>query len=447
MKLPEQVFICLLATSVRPTFSDFKETCTLGDEHYAVGDTWHPKLLPFGENTCVNCTCLTGGDVRCSGMDCPKPKCEEPRIVVGQCCPTCDVQREETGSQVNEQPGCEFYGHHHEDGDVFPSNKTALKPKHGNQCVLCACYRGDVICHLKTCLPNNKCQKAMRVDDDCCLHCQDVSSVKDHTKFISHNMNQTLEEGDCLYATGRQKNGTTWKPVIGQYGEMKCIVCTCFNGHINCERLHCPEESELKCNSSELDPDECCKQCTTQVKYDNKQLTEAKTCTTDSTNKNDKKHCSRKQQSSRKSRTRNKNRNKQGRRIFQAEMRLNDVLHKLCLPDKAQHLVYHTKGNNLESLVFDWTSHNTLEYISWTIRKGKLQNTERKTVSDPGEYRRNITVAELLGAVHKKNMKSFFKHLERKQRQCKKKCKRKILDRAIKRLKIQELDLTKSCDV
>ncbi|CAG5125908.1 unnamed protein product [Candidula unifasciata] len=417
MKLSEQVLICLLASSFRPTISDIKEICTLGDEHYGVGDTWHPKLLPFGDNPCVNCTCLRGGEVMCNGMDCPKPKCEEPRIVVGQCCPTCEVQMEdENRSQVKEGPGCQFYGHLYEDGDVFPSNKTALKPKHSNQCVLCACYRGDVICHLKTCLPNHKCQKTMKVDDDCCLHCQDVTSLRGHTKLISHNQNQTLEAGDCLSATGRQKNGTRWKPVIGQYGEMKCIVCSCLNGHINCERLHCPKLSDLNCTSSGIPADECCNQCVTDVKYNDKELTETTDCSKGSRDRNNKKLCPRKKQSSRKSRTRNKNRTKHGRRIFLAEMQLNDVVSKLCLPEKSQHLVYHTRGNNLESLAFDWKSHNSLEYIQWTVRKGKIQNTERKTVLDPVEYRRNITVADILGAVQRKNIKTFFKQLDRRQR-------------------------------
>uniref|UniRef100_A0A0B7A7Y1 VWFC domain-containing protein n=1 Tax=Arion vulgaris TaxID=1028688 RepID=A0A0B7A7Y1_9EUPU len=349
---------------------------------------------------------------------------------------------------VTDQPGCEFHGSHYEDGDIFPSNKTALKPKHSNQCVLCACYRGHVICHLKTCLSTLTCQKTMKVDDDCCLQCEQAPSLEDFTKLISDNMNHTLEEGDCLLTTGRQRNGTTWKPVIGQYGEMKCIICACINGQINCGRLQCPEHSDVKCDSSKVDPTGCCKQCTQKSKQKTQTENEEDKCLqTTSDNNQQKKHCMGKLKPSRNKRNRKKNVTENGRVLFQAEMHLNEVLHKLCIGDKSRHLVYHTRTNHFEALAIDLRNEQKIEQIYWTIRKGKFQTTERKYVLDPEEYRRNITVGDILGTVQKKDVKGFLRRLDKAQQKCKRKCKRKMLDKAIKRLRVQDVDLTKSCDV
>ena len=37
--------------------------------------------------------------------------------------------------------------------------------------------RGGVQCHLKTCLPNPRCRRMIRVEDDCCLECAGENCV------------------------------------------------------------------------------------------------------------------------------------------------------------------------------------------------------------------------------------------------------------------------------
>ncbi|PVD18909.1 hypothetical protein C0Q70_21468 [Pomacea canaliculata] len=113
----------------------------LGDKRYEVGKTWHPVLKPFGENTCVNCTCFTGGNVKCTGVDCPRPDCEEPKMVPGECCPTCDAGTEGSKEVEGKRPGCQFHGASFKDGDTFPSNRTGLRPTRQDQCVMCVCTK------------------------------------------------------------------------------------------------------------------------------------------------------------------------------------------------------------------------------------------------------------------------------------------------------------------
>ena len=33
---------------------------------------------------------------------------------------------------------------------------------------------------------------------------------------------------DCTSPMGLHQNGSSWNPVIGVYGEVKCIVCSCL---------------------------------------------------------------------------------------------------------------------------------------------------------------------------------------------------------------------------
>lgn len=67
---------------------------------------------------------------------------------------------------------------------------------------------------------------------------------------------------------------------------------------------------------------------------------------------------------------RNRKKNVQGKIKFQDDLRLDDVIHRLCIPNKTSHLVYHTKSKDHESLAFDWPSKNKIEYVNWTIKKG-----------------------------------------------------------------------------
>ncbi|XP_043188678.1 chordin-like protein 1 [Amphibalanus amphitrite] len=62
--------------------------CVSGVKLYPNGATWHPVMGPFGRLTCDLCRC-SAGTVECSHVQCPKPTCARPQVVLGQCCPLC----------------------------------------------------------------------------------------------------------------------------------------------------------------------------------------------------------------------------------------------------------------------------------------------------------------------------------------------------------------------
>ncbi|XP_012945927.1 chordin-like protein 2 [Aplysia californica] len=457
------IFVMVYRCSGKPSGGP----CVLGGEQYNVGETWHPKEFSSTANSCVHCTCLEGGQINCTGVDCPSPECEVPRFIHGQCCPTCDefdnitptVRGDEAGSPETDMPGCDFHGDHYEDGDIFPSNKTAYKPKHDNQCVLCGCYRGEVICHLKTCLPSPRCRRVVRVDDDCCLQCEEESSIDEYFMSIgSDNINHTLDDEDCLSATGRRKNGSTWKPVVGEYGEMHCIVCSCLEGQVDCKRLTCPDVTTLTCRHPRPRQDGCCKECPESDRQrDNRKKKRKKSkkgkkkrrCKSGDDSEG-KKNCKRRGKKRKTKRKKNKksstSRSSTGD-IFTPGMRLDDVFHKLCIPPNVDRLVYHIKGGNFDSVVFDNPKDQTIEHIRWTIRKGRIHDTQRNWVLAPEDFRRNVTVADIVGGVKKKDIKRFMRRFAKREQRCKKRCRRKLIERSVKKIKAKTIDLSRSCGV
>ncbi|XP_059177867.1 chordin-like protein 2 [Physella acuta] len=367
---------------------------------------------------------FNGGELHCVHPECPKPTCDEPRIIKGQCCQTCDEFGPDSPVREGPKPsGCDLEWGHYDHLDVFPSNRTALKPKPG-QCVLCLCYDSKLICHLKTCQPTLKCPNLVEMDDDCCMHC-DVTDAG--TPGNSAKTKQS--SGDCVSSTSEvHANGSTWNPVIfsfgevklkGGGGEVKCVQCRCLNGIIDCYRLQCPEESTLKCDNPQPDPDGCCKECPTE------------------------KHRQVKDGKIRKGANKKKPTKGSSKPIFSTSMSLNDVIGKLCLPKGAERVVYYTKGDNFLTLAFDDPKKNLIEQMHWVIKRGRVQSSVNKKVTDTVGYRKKTTVADILGVIDKKNLKRFLRRLEKRQGSCPKKCRRKLVENAIKKMPVKTLDLKK----
>ncbi|XP_019637865.1 PREDICTED: chordin-like [Branchiostoma belcheri] len=64
--------------------------CRFGKDAYQNGESWNPKVPPFGVMKCIQCFCKNGA------ADCRRPKCEKlncnPSDVIkedGECCPRC----------------------------------------------------------------------------------------------------------------------------------------------------------------------------------------------------------------------------------------------------------------------------------------------------------------------------------------------------------------------
>ncbi|CAL1527323.1 unnamed protein product [Lymnaea stagnalis] len=383
---------CFLLVGARP------EHCTLGGHHYRVGETWHPELDSLGKNShCVNCTCLPGGEAMCTKLDCPKPTCKEPKIPQGECCPSCEdvdnlpptVGTDAPAKKGYTEQGCDFQGEHYEHGDVFPSNKTALRPQ-GDQCVLCECYNGEVICHLKKCIRTPRCAKLVEADDDCCQHCEDDIPV---TKAGAL---------DCNTSTGLRLNGTTWNPIIVSVGEIKCVECQCLNGKFDCRRLQCPVESKLPCNDPIPDQDGCCKECPVDKKRKRKKKGRGKRPCKNAVTSEDREDCQ--TQETKKNKKTKKKTNNKGEATtpttVQNSSRIHDVIHQLCIPKTGDRLVYFTTGDN--SLVLSIDNTNTsIEQHRWTTRKDRIQSTEKKVLTDKeiDDFRKLKKIADMLGAI------------------------------------------------
>ncbi|XP_013095747.1 chordin-like isoform X2 [Biomphalaria glabrata] len=410
---------CLLRVVARSS----SETCSLGGHVYQVGETWHPELDMFGKN-CINCTCLPGGETDCKKHDCPKPECEEPKVLKGQCCPTCGVGTDTPQQQNKKKRGCDFQDEHYEHREVFPSNKTALAPKQ-DQCVLCECYNGDVICHIKKCVKTPGCKHLIEADDDCCLQCAMVDVEKPKAK------------ADCVTNTGIQENGTTWKPIIVSYGEMKCVECLCLNGNVSCWRLKCPENSNLECDDPLPDQDGCCRECPMDKKKKRKKK------------ENSKANCKHFALSGSKTNCLNigpKRGNKksaEGDSVLLKPSHVNDVINKLCLPKSAEKLVYYSKGNTFISLTLDDYKNNTIYQTYWELKNNRIQTTENHIITTPDEFRKSTPLTDILGGIDSKTEKAFWKKLNKRQRRCKKKCRRKLLETSIIKLKVTKIDFSK----
>lgn len=152
--------------------------CVWQGQTYDVGETWNLPAFP-----CVNCTCKINATgfpaVRCKNRPCPKPKCSKPKIDPNMCCPYCEdipnipptVADVEADKKNEQKAGCETPTGHYNDGDVYSSNSTGIRPTSDNQCVMCVCQNGQSLCHLKTCIVPKTCSKFINTSDDCCPQC------------------------------------------------------------------------------------------------------------------------------------------------------------------------------------------------------------------------------------------------------------------------------------
>ncbi|KAK7090454.1 chordin-like protein 2 [Littorina saxatilis] len=426
--------------------------CTLGGKRYRMGETWHPTLVPFGENACINCTCHEGGNVKCQGIDCPRPDCEEPKIAEGECCPSCDIGKEGSKEKEDRRPGCDFDGKTYKDGDVFPSNSTGLRPTRQEQCVICVCAVGKVFCQLKTCLPT-KCKKFKSVPDDCCPQCADESDYTDDYRhyLLSDPKQYNRSDADCSTAMGLHRNGSSWHPVIDMIGVAGCITCTCINGNVSCKRLECSALSSASCETPDHPDAPCCRQCAVHKASDRVEVPAGHPKGSKHKDKGKKRKRGRKNRK-RKKKGRRKRKKKgvsvRGHRRCKASDReqvhphrkanvtsVAAILSELCLPRNTDRLVYRGKGDDFEMLAFDNLKTKTVEMLRWEVKKRKLLDTEHSMVL-VDEVRPTIMCSQIIGATNKGGFKKLLRKIDSKQKKCKsrgKPCSTRTLEKIIKR--------------
>ncbi|KAL8559250.1 hypothetical protein ACOMHN_040374 [Nucella lapillus] len=468
-----------------------EEHCTLGGQRYKLGQTWHPTLAPFDQKECINCTCYQGGEVNCVKIDCPRPDCEVPKILPGDCCPSCEdfdnlpptVGKEGSREKEEERPGCEFDGKSFKDGGLFPSNTTGIRPTRSDQCVICHCSIGTVLCQLKTCLPT-KCKKFKSVPDDCCPQCADKYDFSEDLfdYVLSDPKQENRTDADCVSPMGLHKNGSSWKPVIAEYGEMECIVCTCLNGNFTCKRLDCPPEEALPCKRPRQMPGSCCKVCPPPSKNRRRNKGGRRRGGKNRSPEQDSNSGSDRPQKAEegggrrregeggvggkggggggggggskrgrgKKRKRNRKRKNKGHNHRKCKASDKEEVHperkanvtsvaaifpELCLPRRMDRIVYRVKGDDYDLLAFDSVLDPSVEVLRWNVEKGRSQAVNR-TILQAREFRSTLFCHQIIGSTNKRGFKKMLKKVEAKTRRCtskKRRCLSKALDKVIKR--------------
>ncbi|KAF7476898.1 Hypothetical predicted protein [Marmota monax] len=63
----------------------------------------------------------------------------------------------------------------------------------------------------------------------------------------------------CVHGGKTYSHGEVWHPAFRSFGPLPCILCTCQDGHQDCQRVTCP--TEYPCHHPEKVAGKCCKIC------------------------------------------------------------------------------------------------------------------------------------------------------------------------------------------
>lgn len=268
--------------------------CYIEGQIYEDGALW--KNL---HDECEMCYCKRGR-VECQTDKCIPPiGCKEPPIrVPGQCCPICpnvieQGQNESTinGSKVPRQSNiihpslnethCFFQEKYHLVGSRW---HPFLPPRGFDKCITCVCSaKLSIECNRKKCPPLTCAESDAEylTPMDCCKRCPNVMPTRSSmpTDIMNEGLmsDQDLEpadeqklqasilmKGGCKIRDIVKANGEQWSPIIGPFGENKCLRCTCKDGKHLCKRIRkCPKLD--KCKMIITKRDECCKICADPV--------------------------------------------------------------------------------------------------------------------------------------------------------------------------------------
>ncbi|XP_028649615.1 uncharacterized protein LOC114645883 isoform X1 [Erpetoichthys calabaricus] len=172
------------------------------------------------EDNCTLCLCLAG-NVTCLSPECPLVTCAQP--IQSDCCPVCPVE-------------CIYEGAIYQEGAEFP--------KPGDDCSVCVCQNGEVVCSFAPC-PVLDCPRGDWVLEtgQCCFSCR-----------------QTAVQKGCSV----DDNGTEFP--VGQIWSTgdPCETCVCqLGGIIVCQRTECQEI----CPHPIKIPGQCCPVCSVGCTY------------------------------------------------------------------------------------------------------------------------------------------------------------------------------------
>lgn len=111
------------AHTIQPSRTS-SNTCTLGNDTYAIGDRWSPIVPPFGMQVCVQCDCIVVQKKNCYetrttckriSNECPIittcPNGQPPVAVEGKCCKSCESVGDKLTFDSNQKPFSEIARH------------------------------------------------------------------------------------------------------------------------------------------------------------------------------------------------------------------------------------------------------------------------------------------------------------------------------------------------
>ncbi|XP_045870478.1 chordin-like protein 2 isoform X1 [Meles meles] len=282
--------------------------CLFHGKRYAPGESWHPYLEPQGLMYCLRCTCSESAHVSCYRLHCPPVHCPQPVTEPQQCCPRCVEPHTPSGLRAPPKY-CQHNGTTYQHGEIFSAHEL-LPSRLPNQCVLCSCTEGQIYCGLMTC-PEPGCPAPLPLPASCCQACKDGSgerSAEEDTTQSQHGVRHSQDpcSGDsgrkrglgtpaptglssplgfisrhfrpkgagsttvkivlkekhkkaCVHSGKTYSHGEVWHPAFRSFGPLPCILCTCQDGHQDCQRVTCP--TEYPCHHPEKVAGKCCKIC------------------------------------------------------------------------------------------------------------------------------------------------------------------------------------------
>lgn len=214
---------------------------------YRNDESW----IPSKNSTCRTCSCKNG-NVICHRVICPKLSCNNQVRVDGECCPTCP----ETLTQDNGT--CYYPGdkRHYRAGTVW---HPYIPPTGYSTCVTCTCDKNtlEVRCNRLPC-PVLNCSEDSKVRvhrSDCCQVCTDRNIL---SEVIQTTVSPTekLGNNECRVGKRVYKNKSRFHPVLSSHGILKCIICKCKNGRIQCKRRTC--KKKRLCKEGPTRQNKCC---------------------------------------------------------------------------------------------------------------------------------------------------------------------------------------------
>lgn len=236
--------------------------CLHQERFHDDGSEWNPI---GGDGTtkmyCTICKC-DRQHVTCRRIVCPKPNCLNPVQAREHCCPVCTSPP--NGRAINPRKACIVgMASRNDIRGIGEAWHPVIPPFGMMKCIVCICKTapGGHICTRVEC-PVLHCKRPERVQGSCCPVCPSKKRLKsdNQRKQSKQETHVSREKANCLHRGKSYLHGTSWKPILPQFGMLQCVICRCKNGKVRCRRLRCMKSARCRMRNGKMDP--CCRHCT-----------------------------------------------------------------------------------------------------------------------------------------------------------------------------------------